>query len=628
MKKGLTKLILICMILQLGSLILYFSVINGISHPVEENAEITYTFSDQDSSLSTFVGWTDNLRTQYSRNKDPLSQGRGGYYWEAEDLVQIGYCSELLGDGWGDVGFEIFNFPVNVISGDVATLIINTDTPSSDSWFDKVSFDVYINDEKIGEGTSADRGNILDVAITFSSSVLKTGNNNIYVVFNEGTSSYGQLTNVHWVSLTFNGITPASALTLEWNKTFGGLGRDLAKSVIQTTDGGFILAGYTNSYGAGSYDIWLVKTDQNGNEEWSKTFGGEGSDSAKKVIQAADNGLLIVGDTTSYGAGSYDIWLVKTDEDGDLEWNVTFGAEWGESPDSGIMTADNGFIVCGDKWCDFPEQRNMILVKIKSNGTLEWEKTYHHGTYDEGHDIVQTEAGGYVVAGETGDFGTGGTLEEYKLWLVKTDSNGTLEWDRVHGGSGEDRVNSVIQSSSGDYIIVGSTDSYGSGSFEAWVVTTDSTGLVKNGEVFSGTNSKSAYSIIETTKNDLLVVGSDSGDAWFMMKNQEGEIIFDETFGGDGYDVARSVLQITNDTFIATGYSSSYSSGDDYDFWLMKLKIQEIPLSSSTTSLSTTITSDSFTQDTSITTTSITYGFNTLIILIGIIIVYFKRKEF
>ena len=157
-----------------------------------------------------------------------------------------------------------------------------------------------------------------------------------------------------------------SPVVKEWSKTFGGSGWDEANSVQQTSDGGYIIAGRTNSYGAGSKDAWLIKTDSSGKEEWSKTFGGSDYDGANSVQQTSDGGYIIAGYTGSYGAGDYDAWLIKTDSSGKEEWSKTFGDP-------------------------------------------RWDRD------DEAHSIQQTSDGGYIIAGRTESYGAG----DYDAWLIK-----------------------------------------------------------------------------------------------------------------------------------------------------------------------------------------------------------------
>ena len=272
-----------------------------------------------------------------------------------------------------------------------------------------------------------------------------------------GTSSLGPDTTYVWL------IKTDSSGNQEWNKTFGGSDSDHGNSAQQTSDGGYILAGDTKSFGAGNSDIWLIKTDPDGNEEWNKTFGGSDIDRGYSVQQTSDGGYIIAGETFSFGAGYSDFWLIKTDPDGKMEWDNTFGGSYIDIAYSIQQTFDGGYILAGDG------DHDCLLVKTDSNGNEEWIKTFGGSDYfddDICYSAQQTSDGGYILAGGTKSFGAG----EWDFWLIKTDSNGNKEWDKTLGGSEHDWAKSVQQTSDGGYIVAGDTQSFGAGNLDIWLI--------------------------------------------------------------------------------------------------------------------------------------------------------------
>lgn len=254
----------------------------------------------------------------------------------------------------------------------------------------------------------------------------------------------------------------------EWNKIFDASYWDFAYSVQQTSDGGYILAGQT-LLGAGGGDVWLIKTDSNGAETWNKTFGGTDWDRADSVQQTFGGGYIIAGKTRSFGAGSEDAWLIKTDSDGNEVWNKTFGGPDYDYARSVRQASDGGYIIAGYTESFGAGGGDVWLIKTDPNGNEEWNKTFGDWKADRAEWIQQTFDGGYIIAGQTVSF----TVEGYyDVWLIKTDPNGNEEWNKVFGGPWFDYAYSVRQTSDGGYIVAGrgytnliKTDSYGT---EEW----------------------------------------------------------------------------------------------------------------------------------------------------------------
>ena len=204
------------------------------------------------------------------------------------------------------------------------------------------------------------------------------------------------------------------------NKTFGGTDLDWGWAVQQTSDGGYIIIGETVSYGSGFYDAWLIKTDSNGNEQWNKTFGGSAKDGGRSGQQTRDGGYIIGGYADSYGYPGHDGWLIKTDEFGNEQWNYTFGGPSTDAFFSAVQTADNGFIGSGYETSFGPGGYDAWLVKTNAIGKREWDKSFGGEGMEHGMSAKQASDGGYIIAGDTSSYGAGGT----DLWLIKTDTFG------------------------------------------------------------------------------------------------------------------------------------------------------------------------------------------------------------
>jgi hypothetical protein len=260
----------------------------------------------------------------------------------------------------------------------------------------------------------------------------------------------------------------------EWDKTFGGEDEDNGFCVQQTTDGGYIIIGKTRSFGAGKSDIWLIKTDYTGNMLWNRTFGGIDSDGGFCVQQTIDGGYIITGNTeVDYFT---DVWLIKTDSEGNKEWDKTFGRKYFDNGLCVQQTSEGGYIITGYTHRFGTNDWDYLLIKTDSNGNMMWNITFGGREDDVSMYVQQTTDGGYILTGDTQSFGAGGS----DFWLIKTDSTGNVLWNKTFGGTGNDYGYCVQQTTDGGYVITGLTSSFGAGSFDVWLIKTDKNGNFSN----------------------------------------------------------------------------------------------------------------------------------------------------
>jgi len=315
------------------------------------------------------------------------------------------------------------------------------------------------------------------------------------------------------------GICAEENIIVEWDKIFGGSENDYASSLIQTDDGGYAVAGETSSYSVGNEDFWFIKLDSKGNKLWDKTFGGSSSDNAKSLIQTTDGGYAVAGYTFSKGAGYEDFWLMELNGNGNMEWDKTFGGSHWDEASSLVQTTDGGYAVAGYTFSKGSGKEDFWIIKLNSQGNIDWDRTYGGASYDEASSLIQTDDGGYAVAGKTYSKGAGAA----DFWLIKLDIKGNVEWDETFGGISYDEASSLIQTDDGGYAIAGGTSSKGEGGYDFWVIKLDS----------------------------------------------DGEMVWEKTFGGNNYDFASSLIQISDGSYVVAGWTRSKGAGKA-DFYVIK----------------------------------------------------------
>ncbi|MFC1955407.1 hypothetical protein ACFLWZ_02565 [Chloroflexota bacterium] len=376
------------------------------------------------------------------------------------------------------------------------------------------------------------------------------------------TESFGAGDEDFWVvKLTSNG-------QISWQKAYGGSLKDRAYSVQQTTDGGYIVAGSTDSFGAGSKDYWVVKITSNGSVEWQKTYGGVDPERARCIQQTTDGGYIVAGYTNSFGAGSSDIWILKLASNGNVQWQKTYGGSSSESTWSVQQTSDGGYIVAGWTESSGAGNSDYWVLKLSSEGNVQWQKSYGGVDDDDPYSVRQTADGGYIVVGVTESFGAG--AEDF--WVLKLASNGTVTWQKTYGGISDDASYSVHQTSDGGFVVLGMTESFGTGNGDFWLLKLTSNGNAEFQKTYGGINWDEPYSIGQISDGGYILAGSTesfgigSEDFWVLRLNEEGTIPnLPECFYGIDSDITIKNTQSTvGDTTLAVGNTIASVSIPNY----------------------------------------------------------------
>jgi hypothetical protein len=351
-------------------------------------------------------------------------------------------------------------------------------------------------------------------------------------------------------------------------RTYGGTSVDGASSVQQTSDGGYIVAGWTSSFGAGNLDFLLIKTDAFGNVQWAKTYGGANYDSAYSVRQTSDGGYIVAGTTRSFSAGLTDLLLIKTDAFGNVQWAKTYGGTGWDGASSVQQTSDGGYIVAGH--INHSIYQNPLLIKTDANGNIQWAKIYEIPYHEYASSVQQTSDGGYIVA--VWDAG----LISFKL--IKTDANGNIQWAKAYDGLADsERSLSVQQTSDGGYIVAGGTWSFGAGNEDFFLIKLNSSGNLQWARTYGGFGDDLATSVRQTSDGGYIVAGwtlsfgAGATDIFLVKTDANGNRIWAKTYGGinsDGFFFV-SVQQTFDGGYIVASRTYSFGAGN-WDVFLIK----------------------------------------------------------
>jgi hypothetical protein len=420
-------------------------------------------------------------------------------------------------------------------------------------------------------------------------------------------------------------LAEAQIPEVEWEKSYGGSDDETGYSIRQTADGGFIMAGYSGSNDGdvsgnhGSLDFWIVKSDSAGNVTWQKSFGGSGVDIARSVLQTTDGGYIIAGRSSSDdgdvsgnhpdddGYPSTDFWIIKLDNNGSLQWQKCLGGSNYEEARAVQQTTDGGFIVGGYTSSNDGHvsgnhgSSDFWIVKLSSAGNMEWQKCLGGSGLDQASSLQQVTDGGYIIVGgaQSNDGDVSGNHGESDYWIVKLNVSGDIEWQKSLGGSNNDYATDMLQSSDSGFIIVGSSSSNNGdvtgnhGESDYWIVKLNVSGAMEWQKSFGGSNIDYATGIAQSSDSGFIIVGGSSSnngdvtgnhpdnygyttiDYWIVKIDSSENLQMQSSLGGSDVDFANSIHPTSDDGFIVMGLSSSNdgdisNSYDGEDYWVVK----------------------------------------------------------
>lgn len=414
----------------------------------------------------------------------------------------------------------------------------------------------------------------------------------------------------------FSFSTYGQAPDIEWQKTFGGTHYDEAECIVQTTDGGYIIAGWTystdgditNAYSNGYGDAWVIKTDPVGNIQWQKIIGGNGYEDALMIRQTGDGGYILTGHTSSKDGDlsmnyndSYDALVVKLDGSGNIQWIRNIGG-WGYDVLISVETDPAGGYILGGYSGSNNEDvsgnhgdLDAWIVKLDNAGNIVWQKSVGGSLKDVSWSVVPV-SGGYIFGGHSqssnGDIST--NRGQFDVMVGKLDLSGNLLWVKTMGGSGDDWTNEMIATSDGGVILTGYTFSSNGdvslnrGQNDVWVIKLDGSGNLQWQRTYGGSDYDEAHSIKQTADGGFVVAGrsrSGNGDVsgnhgdndyWVFRIDITGNIIWQKSLGGTQQDVAHWIEPTSDGSFIIAGTSHSSDGEITYnrgrsDIWIVKL---------------------------------------------------------
>jgi hypothetical protein len=357
---------------------------------------------------------------------------------------------------------------------------------------------------------------------------------------------------------------PAPA-DIEWRRVYGGRAKDWAYSMTSTGDGGLCIAGRTASKGAGLEDAWVLRLDDDGRLLWDRTFGGPAIDRARAVVETRDGALIVAGATESAGAGEFDVWVFKLDAKGQVLWERTFGGEATDWASAVVETHEGDIVLAAYTQDRSGGPYDFWVIKLDERGSRVWSRRYGGAGNDWSNGITMTTGGSLVVVGHTESKGAGNA----DFWVVALDDHrGDIIWNRTFGGSDLDYATAVTAARDGGIVVAGLTKSAGAGGFDSRVIKLDSMGRMIWDRVYGGESDDWARAVIETSTGGhalagyTMSAGAGLYDVWMLDLGVDGALMRERTFGQSGNEWVRAMVEMSDGGLAYAGDTWSEGAGE------------------------------------------------------------------
>jgi hypothetical protein len=383
-------------------------------------------------------------------------------------------------------------------------------------------------------------------------------------------------------------------LKILWNKTYGGQYVDVAKSIINSSLGGYAIVGWTNSSGMGDLDIWILRIGEDGTEVWNKTFGSIEEDKGFQIIESVSGGFVVSAQITNTTAlyNNTDFSVIRIANNGNLIWHKNYsGPEQTDVNIVGdlgrsIVECTNGDFALAGVTATATGGSDVWFFRISPSGVKKWDQVFHHW-YTERcynpHSLIQCSDGGFALVGYTYNASLSNDV-----WLIRTNAFGIPIWNKTYGvSSGYERPEALVECDDGGFAISANTQSFGAGMTDQWIIRTDSFGNQLWNKTYGGSQEDGCGQIIKMSDGGFVTIGSThsfdvgNGDAWITRVDSIGNLVWNYSIGDSYGNGASSLAYLGNDTYIAVG--TTYRSGELFqDAWAFKIQVVSINLPETT----------------------------------------------